>query len=143
MLAACGRARRAQARAWFSGAGFGCRAQNKGRGPGGRRKQHLVLLGEAALLHDHGIEEELLEGALQNLLLNRLLSHEAVDNHGLCLANAVSAVHRLDVDLGVPVRVEEHHNVGLLQIETETTFKSTKNRKSTIAECGTCVQRTK
>ena len=67
MLAACGRARRAQARAWFSGAGFGCRAQNKGRGPGGRRKQHLVLLGEAALLHDHGVEEELLEGPLKHL----------------------------------------------------------------------------
>ena len=55
----------------------------------------LGVVGEAALLDDRRVEVQLLLRALDDLLFDGLLRHEAVDHHRPRLADAVGAVHRL------------------------------------------------
>ena len=101
--------------------------EDRGR-PKGHGLEHLVLgralelllrVVEAALLDDHRVELELLLRALDDLLLDRVRGHEAVDVDGLLLADAVGPVHGLQVRLGVPVRVVEHDRVRGLQVDAE------------------------
>ena len=56
---------------------------------------------------DHLVEVELLLGTLHDALLYRAARHQPVQVHHLGLTDAVHARHRLQVDLRVPVRVEE------------------------------------
>jgi hypothetical protein len=56
---------------------------------------------------DHLVEVELLLGALHDALLDRAARHQPVQVHHLGLTDAVHARHRLQIDLRVPVGVEE------------------------------------
>ena len=57
---------------------------------------------------DHLVEVELLLGALHDALLDRAARHQPVQVHHLGLTDAVHTRHRLQIDLRVPVRVEEN-----------------------------------
>ena len=69
--------------------------------------------------YDERIEDEFLHGALEDLLLDRLLDDHPVHRHRLLLADPVRAILRLDVGLRVPVRIEEDDRVGRLQVDAE------------------------
>ena len=79
---------------------------------GGCAATRLVLARRARLRAlvravDHLVEVELLLGTLHDALLYRAARHQPVQVHHLGLTDAVHARHRLQVDLRVPVRVEE------------------------------------
>mmetsp|Transcript_8503 Transcript_8503/g.28955 ORF Transcript_8503/g.28955 Transcript_8503/m.28955 type:complete len:795 (+) Transcript_8503:410-2794(+) len=81
--------------------------------------RRLILLNEAPLLDDHRVEVELALRALNDLLLDGALGDEAVAHDAALLADAVCAVLRLKVHLGVPVRVVEDHRVRRGQVDAE------------------------
>lgn len=73
-------------------------------------------------LYDESIEREFTRRALHDLFFDGVLRDEAEDVDLSLLADAVCAVHRLQVHLGVPVRVVQDHGVGRLQVDAETTL---------------------
>ena len=87
--------------------------------------QHLVLVhfligvDEAALLYDDIVEAQLDFGALDDALLGSVFGDEAEDAHLLLLADAMRAVHGLEIGLWVPVRVVENDDVGRVEIDAE------------------------
>lgn len=50
--------------------------------------------------------------SLHDLLLDRALCDQAIDNYFTLLADSVSSINSLEVNLGVPVRIKNDHNVG-------------------------------
>ena len=68
-------------------------------------REHLVLrqlalrclLRQATLLNDDGVQLELEFGAFDDLLLDGVLGHHAVDEHRLLLADSVCAILRLQI----------------------------------------------
>ena len=66
---------------------------------------------EAALLNDGMFETELVVGGGEHVHLVRISRHELVHLHGLRLADAVAAGHRLHVVLRVPVAIEDDARV--------------------------------
>lgn len=46
-------------------------------------------------------------GALQDILLHRVLADKAIDANVRLLANSMSTGHRLEVILGIPVALED------------------------------------
>ena len=73
------------------------------------------------LLNDDLVELELDGLALDDLLLDRLLRDQAVDKDLLLLSDTVGTVHRLQVNLRVPVRVIDYNMVSCHQIDSKTT----------------------
>ena len=51
---------------------------------------------------------------LDNLLLDGTFSNEPINNDLFLLADSVCTVDSLQVDLWVPIRVEDDHNVSLV-----------------------------
>ncbi len=79
---------------------------------------HLLPHGaEAALADDELLEAALGVGGEQQLLLDGAARGEAVDDDGPLLADAVAAVLRLQVLLGVEVRVKEDDGVGAREVD--------------------------
>mmetsp|Transcript_16565 Transcript_16565/g.57911 ORF Transcript_16565/g.57911 Transcript_16565/m.57911 type:complete len:886 (+) Transcript_16565:420-3077(+) len=78
-----------------------------------------VLLHEAPLLDDDGVEVQLTLRALDDLLLHSLLRDEAEHAHLLLLPDAVRAIHGLQVHLRVPVAVVEDDDVGRGEVDAE------------------------
>mmetsp|Transcript_8505 Transcript_8505/g.28977 ORF Transcript_8505/g.28977 Transcript_8505/m.28977 type:complete len:798 (+) Transcript_8505:345-2738(+) len=79
----------------------------------------LGLVREAARLDDRRVHAQLELRALDHLLLDGVRHHEPVHVDLLALADAVRAVLRLEVRLGVPVRVVEDHRVRRLEVDAE------------------------
>ena len=71
---------------------------------------------ETALLNDGMLEPELVVGGGEHVHLVRISRHELVHLHGLRLADAMAAGHRLHVVLRVPVGVVDDDRVGGRQI---------------------------
>mmetsp|Transcript_9432 Transcript_9432/g.26916 ORF Transcript_9432/g.26916 Transcript_9432/m.26916 type:complete len:238 (+) Transcript_9432:1126-1839(+) len=76
-------------------------------------------LGHAALLDDEGVQAQLLVGLLDDLLLHAVANAEAKDLNLLLLANAMGAVHGLEIHLRVPVRVVEDNDVCCRKVDAE------------------------
>mmetsp|Transcript_22804 Transcript_22804/g.58024 ORF Transcript_22804/g.58024 Transcript_22804/m.58024 type:complete len:574 (+) Transcript_22804:400-2121(+) len=77
------------------------------------------IVGEAALLDDQRVQAQLLVRLLNHLLLNRVLNAEAEHLHLLLLADAMRAVHGLQIHLRVPVAVVQNDDVGGGQVDTQ------------------------
>ena len=68
-------------------------------------------------MDDGKVHLQLELGALEHLLLNRVLGDEAEDLDLLPLPDAVRAVHRLQVGLRVPIGVVDDDRIGRLQVD--------------------------
>ena len=80
-----------------------------------------VFRRQASLLDNHGVELQLERLPLNHLLLHGVSGHQAEHLHNFRLADSVGPVHRLQVDLGVPVTVVQDDYVGGHEVETEAT----------------------
>lgn len=78
-----------------------------------------LLRGNFARLDDHLVEFESDGLPLKDFLLDRRLCDESVNIHLLFLADSVSAIHGLEVNLRVPVRVIEDDMVRSHQVQAE------------------------
>ena len=83
-----------------------------------------LLRGNFARLDDHLVEFESDGLPLKDFLLDCRLSDEPVHIHLLLLADSVSAIHGLEVNLRVPVRVIEDDMVRGHQVKAETSCTS-------------------
>jgi hypothetical protein len=63
---------------------------------------------------------ELAGCSFHDFLLDRALSDQPVNDDLLLLADPVRAVDRLQVNLGVPVAIKQNNDVGLMQIDAES-----------------------
>ena len=95
--------------------------------------ESTALLGRNfARLDDHLVEFESDGLPLKDFLLNRGLSDESVDIHLLLLADSVSTVHGLEVNLGVPVRVIQDDMVRSHQVKAEASCTSGQHENSQV-----------
>ena len=88
-----------------------------------------LLVVELAFLHDKMVDLELPRGPFYDLLLDRALGDEPVDNDFALLANPVGSVDGLQVHLRVPVRVEYYHDVGCVQVDPQTSRASREDKE--------------
>ena len=72
-----------------------------------------------AALHNEVINLQLASSPLDDLLFNGLLGNKSVDNDLPLLADSVRPVNGLQVHLGIPVRVEKYHDVGLVEVDAD------------------------
>ena len=59
--------------------------------------------------------------SLNNLLLNGTLRDKSIDDHLLLLPESVSSINGLQINLRVPVRVENDDHVCLVQVDAKAT----------------------
>ena len=99
----------------------------------GARGAPLVALAAVAALaalvafHHGAAEHPLLLRSEQYTLLDRLLRDQPEDANGFGLADPMRAVHRLQIHLRVPVRVEEHDRIGRRQVDAHAARASRDN----------------
>ena len=86
--------------------------------------ESLLFGGQTALLDDHRVEFQLESLSFDHLLLHGVDSDEAENLDDLGLTDSVRAVHGLEIDLGVPVRVIKDDCIGCHQVQTKATSPS-------------------
>ena len=89
----------------------------------------VCLRVELPLLHDQVVYFQLSCGSLNNLLFNRALGHQTIDHNLSLLPYSVSSINGLQVDLWVPVRVEDDDNVCGVQVDSEAASPRGKNEE--------------
>jgi hypothetical protein len=87
----------------------------------------IFLWTVTALLHYQMINFEFSRGSLHNLLFNWTLSNKAVNDHLLFLSDSMGTVDCLQVNLGIPITVENYYDVGSMQINSKSTCSSREN----------------
>ena len=85
---------------------------------------HTLLSGLTTLLNDELIKTQLLRRALEHAFLNTVLRNEAINVDLLGLADAVGAVHGLQIRLRIPVAVVENNDVCRSKVDTQATCTS-------------------
>lgn len=80
-----------------------------------------VGLVELASLHDEVIDSELPCRPLHNLLLYGVLGHQPVDDYLSFLSDTMRPIDGLQVNLWIPIRIKDDHNVRLMQVDSNTT----------------------
>mmetsp|Transcript_46840 Transcript_46840/g.62009 ORF Transcript_46840/g.62009 Transcript_46840/m.62009 type:complete len:124 (-) Transcript_46840:1428-1799(-) len=86
--------------------------------------EHGGLADFAPLLNENLIDFEFDGLPLNDFFFHAVLCDQPVHEHVLALPDTVSSVHRLQVDLRVPVRVVQHYMVRRHQVDTEAACAS-------------------
>lgn len=72
----------------------------------------FFIVVKLAALHDQVVHLQLASGTLNNLFFNSALCNKSVDNYVSLLADSVCSVDCLQINLRVPVAIEDNDNVG-------------------------------
>lgn len=84
----------------------------------------LIYCIEFSSLHDQVVHLELSRSSLNDLLFNGSLSHKPVHDYVLLLADSVSSINGLEINLRVPVRVKNDYDVGLVKVNAYSSSPS-------------------
>ena len=80
-----------------------------------------IIVTEFASLHDKVIDLEFSGCSLDDFLFDRSLCDKSVNYNISLLTNSVSSINSLEVNLRIPIRVKYDYDIGLMEIDTNTT----------------------
>mmetsp|Transcript_40485 Transcript_40485/g.61745 ORF Transcript_40485/g.61745 Transcript_40485/m.61745 type:complete len:265 (-) Transcript_40485:1912-2706(-) len=84
---------------------------------------------ELASLHDQVIDLQLASRPLDDLLFDRFLGYEPVDDNVSLLADSMGSVDCLQVHLRVPVGIEDYNHIGRMQINSNSSSPGRQNEE--------------
>ena len=83
---------------------------------------------ELASLHNQIINLKLSSSFFDNFFFNRVFSDEPINNHISLLTNSMSSSDSLKINLRVPIRVKDNYDVGLMEVDTDSTSSGRENK---------------
>jgi len=78
----------------------------------------ILLLAEFALLHYEMINFKLPGGSLDDFFFNGTFCHQPIYYNLAFLSDTMSAINCLEINLGVPIRIENDDDVCRVKVDT-------------------------